>query len=134
MMARVSQKIFYSKLKLSKIIITRDKMQLSKETVFFLKNWTCLNKAIGRSSRSDVFSRKSVLKICSKFTGENPCRSVILFIEITFRHGCSPVNLLHIFRTSFPSNTSGWLLLNRYQWGRNFSARILQVQNKSFLS
>ena len=25
--------------------------------------------------------------------------------------GCSPVNLLHIFRTTFPKNTSGWLLL-----------------------
>ena len=24
------------------------------------------------------------------------------FIEIALRHGCSPVNLLHIFRTSFP--------------------------------
>ena len=33
------------------------------------------------------------------------------FIEITLRHGCSPVNLLHIFRTPFPRNTSGWLLL-----------------------
>ena len=32
-------------------------------------------------------------------------------IEITLRHGCSPVNLLHIFRTPFPKNTSGWLLL-----------------------
>ena len=28
------------------------------------------------------------------------------------RHGCSPVNLLHIFRTPFSKNTSGWLLLN----------------------
>ena len=34
------------------------------------------------------------------------------FIEITLRHGCSPVNLLHIFRTLFPKNTSGWLLLS----------------------
>ena len=33
------------------------------------------------------------------------------FIEITLRHGCSPVNLLHIFRTPLPMNTSGWLLL-----------------------
>ena len=33
------------------------------------------------------------------------------FIEITLRHGCSPVNLLHIFKTPFPRNTSGWLLL-----------------------
>ena len=33
------------------------------------------------------------------------------FIEITLRHGCSPVNLLHIFRTPFSKNTSGCLLL-----------------------
>ena len=33
------------------------------------------------------------------------------FIEITLRRGCSPVNLLHIFRTTFPKNTSGGLLL-----------------------
>ena len=57
------------------------------------------------------------MKICSKITGEHPCRSVILiklqsnFIEITLRHGCSPVNLLHIFRTPSPRNTSEWLLL-----------------------
>ena len=29
------------------------------------------------------------------------------FIEIAFRHGLSPLNLLHIFRTPFPRNTSG---------------------------
>ena len=34
------------------------------------------------------------------------------FIETTLRHGCSPVNLLYIFRTSFSKNTSGWLLLH----------------------
>ena len=34
------------------------------------------------------------------------------FIEIALRHGCSPVNLLYIFRTPFPKNTSeGKLLL-----------------------
>ena len=32
------------------------------------------------------------------------------FNKVT-KHGCSPVNLLHIFRTHFPKNTSGWLLL-----------------------
>ena len=58
------------------------------------------------SETAEVLLGKSVRKICSKFTGENPCRSVIL------RHGCSPVNLLHIFRTPFPKNTSGWLFLN----------------------
>ena len=33
------------------------------------------------------------------------------FIEIALRHGCSPVHLLHIFRTPFLKNNSGWLLL-----------------------
>ena len=52
--------------------------------------------------------KKIVLKICSKFTGEHPCRSVILiklqsnFIEIALRHVCPPVNLLHILRAPFP--------------------------------
>ena len=38
------------------------------------------------------------------------CRSAILlkllcnFIEIALRHGCSPVNLLHISRTPFSKN------------------------------
>ena len=41
------------------------------------------------------------------------CWSVISnFIEITLRHACSPVNLLHIFRTLFLKNTSGRLLLS----------------------
>ena len=34
------------------------------------------------------------------------------FMEIGLRHGCSPVNVLHIFRTTFLKNASGWLLLN----------------------
>ena len=69
-------------------------------------------------------SSRGVLKICSKFTGEHPCRSIISimlrsnFIEITLRHRCS-VNLMHIFRTSFPRNTSGRLLLNLYRKIRN---------------
>ena len=34
------------------------------------------------------------------------------FIEIALWHGCSLVNWLHIFRTPFSRNASGWLLLN----------------------
>ena len=44
-----------------------------------------------RSGRSEVFLLKDVLKI--------------------LRHGSSPVNLLHIIRTPFTKNISGWLLL-----------------------
>ena len=32
--------------------------------------------------------------------------------EITLRDGCSSVNLLLIFITSFPRNNTGWLLLD----------------------
>ena len=60
---------------------------------------------------------QGVLKICSKFT-EHPYWSVISiklqsnFIQITLWQWCSPVNLLHIFRTSFLTNTYRGLLLN----------------------
>ena len=64
-----------------------------------------------------MFLERCILKICIKFTGEHPCRSVNCnficnfidllcnFIEITLRHGCYPVNLPHIFRTPFAKNT-----------------------------
>ena len=70
-----------------------------------------------RSSHPEVFPGKSVLEICSKLTGEHSCRTAVStklqsnFIEIALRHGCSPVNLLHVFRTLFLQNTSRWLLL-----------------------
>ena len=84
---------------------------------FFLFHWWRLRNYLEwkiwekfyRSSRLKVFSRKGALKICIKFTGEHPCQSA--FIEIALRDGCSPENLLHIFRNFFPENTSGWLLL-----------------------
>ena len=70
-----------------------------------------------RSIHLEVFLRKGLLKICSKFAGEHPCRSatstklLCSFIVITLRYGCSLVNLLDIFRTPFPRNIFGWLLL-----------------------
>ena len=69
-----------------------------------------------RSGRTEVLLGKGVLKICSKFTVEQPCRKVVSiklqnsFIEITLWHGCSSVNLVHIFRTPFLKNTFGRLL------------------------
>ena len=67
-------------------------------------------------------SRGVFKKECSEnmqqFTEEHPCRIVISikllsnFIEITLCYGCSPVNLLHIFRRAFPKNISGRLLLD----------------------
>ena len=63
----------------------------------------------------------SVMKECRKFTGEHPCRSVTLrhgkqqLYKITPRHGRSLVNLLQLFRTPFPKNTSEELLLRFLQ-------------------
>ena len=75
-----------------------------------------------------MFLRKGVLKICSKFTREHPCQSLISiklqsnFIEIKLWYRCSPVNLLHVFRTSFLKDTSGRLLLVIHQkLCRNFA-------------
>ena len=77
----------------------------------------------------EVFLWKGVLKMCSKFTGEHPRRSVISikfqsnFIEITLWHGYSPVNLLHIFRTPFPKDTSA-SVVRKYL----FSANLFNIE------
>ena len=70
------------------------------------------------------------------------------FIEITFWHGCSPVNLLQIFRTTFPKTTSRQLLLclllhtEKICWfssyfkqgkGRNFCGILIKSQKLRLL-
>ena len=85
-----------------------------------------------QKQRSRGVLRIRFLKICSKFTGENPCRNAIsikllgTFIKIALQHGCSPVNLLHIFRTPFPRNTFGWLLLKVLQSKRTAAPLFLK--------
>ena len=60
-----------------------------------------------------MFLEKGIMKICSTLTGEHPFQSVnsvkLLrnFIEITLWHGCSPVNLMHIFCIPSQSNSYG---------------------------
>ena len=57
--------------------------------------------------------RKDVLKICSKFTEEHPCRYVIS-IKLTWNHTSVWMffcKFVHIFRTLFLRNTYGGLLL-----------------------
>ena len=82
-------------------------------------NKTCnFQHLIFNNTYSQKQPSRGVLKICSKFTGEHPYRSAISiklqskFIEITLWHRCSPVNLLHIFRTPFLKSTSGRLFLD----------------------
>ena len=54
------------------------------------------------------------------------------FTEIALRHEFSPVNLLHIFRTPFPRNTSGWMYLekNRTNATSNFRDILWRVELK----
>ena len=76
-----------------------------------------------KSSRPKVFLGKGVLKIYSKFTGEHPCWIVLCnFIEITIRHGCYPVNLLHVFWTPFHNKTYRRLLLKNYRMIYNINS------------
>ena len=92
--------------------------KLASETCFFRYSFlqTFLLAVVKmlkfRNSSPEVFLGKGVLKTCSKFIREHPCRSAIsMKLQSTLRHGSSPVNLLHIFRMPFPKNTSEWLLL-----------------------
>ena len=73
---------------------------------------------------------KGVLKICSKFSGEHPCRSVISikfrsnFIEITTSAWVFSCKFAAFFRTPFTKNTSGWLLLKQFiTWKRTLSRK-----------
>ena len=64
-----------------------------------------------------MFLKKVFLKLCSKFTGEHPCRSGTSMklqsnlLKLHFGMRVFAVNLLYIFRTPFPKNSSGWLLV-----------------------
>ena len=73
--------------------------------------WYCI------VSDESLLKSLNKLNLFKKKSGEHSCQSVISikllcnFIEITLRDGCSPVNLMHIFRTHFPKNTCGRQLL-----------------------
>ena len=89
----------------------------SHSVLLRIGQYTKSRSRISQTHSSRGLLSKYFLKICSKFTGEHPWRSVISikllcnFIKIKLRHGCSPVNLLHIFRAPFSKNNSRGLLL-----------------------
>ena len=81
-----------------------------------------------------MFLRKGVLKICRKFAGEHACQSVISIklqsnlIEITFRHGCSPVILLHIFRTPLLFTATAFVLNYKIQPVKKSNSCLLVIR------
>ena len=88
-----------------------------------------LEAALHRRSSEKVFHAEVWFQLNC-----DPCRSVISiklfcnFIEITLQHGSSPVNLLHIFRTPFPKNISGGLLL-KTQWNYRTLSQAISYMN-----
>ena len=52
------------------------------------------------SSHPEVFYEKCILKICSKFTRDHPCGSMVFSCKFAA-----------YFLNTFPRNTSAWLLL-----------------------
>ena len=67
----------------------------------------CAEAVLQRCSYKKLFWKYAV-NLQENTHAEAQCN----FIEIALWHGCSPVNLLHIFRTPFLKNSSGGLLLN----------------------
>ena len=77
-----------------------------------INNHTCHNYGL----RNHQYSHLNLTKAFRSSRSE-----VFLVIEITLQHARFSVNLLHIFKTPFPKNTSGWLLLQQeYQLVKDF--------------
>ena len=78
----------------------------------FVPNFEALHNLIHLNNFSDTNtiqkqpSRGVLRKRCSENMQQIYRRTPMLKCD-----GCSPVNLLHIFRTAFPRSTAGWLLL-----------------------
>ena len=68
-------------------------------------NWDGINHNQKQPSRGVPRNR------CSENKQQIYRRAPMRKCDFTLRHRCSPVNFQHIFRTPFPKNTSGWLLL-----------------------
>ena len=102
--------ICFSYVQLKKCMIYRKSLvKISKCACFMLIIKSSRRFSNIRNNHLEVFLGKAVNY--SKFTGEHPRGSVISikllcnFIEIALRHGCSPANLLRVFRTYFDKNT-----------------------------
>ena len=106
---------------LKKSVAYKTKAFKQSGTFYFLKNWNYsvlkgyllfykmhfkwVQKQPSRGVLKQIYRRTPIPK-CNFNKGAEQ-----LYWEIALRHGCSPLNLLHIFKTPFPKNTSGWLLL-----------------------
>ena len=74
-----------------------------------------------RSSRTEVFCEKGVLKNFTKFTGKHLCQSLFFnkvagsLLKKRLYHRCFPVNFAKFLRTPFLTELLRWLLLHSAQ-------------------
>ena len=102
---------------------------------FFVLTCTCIKNLI----RTQFFVYENCLYVTwhgikNSFNicrGSHPIKLLCNFIEITLRHGCSPIHLLHIFRTPFLKNTSEWMLLYLSQFSHR---RIFKTSKRCQIS
>ena len=69
-----------------------------------------------RSSRPEVFCKKSVLRKFSKLTGKHLCQILFLIKRLSLlkkrlQHRCFPVTFAKVLRTSFLTEHLRWLFL-----------------------
>ena len=65
------------------------------------------------------------------FNGRSSLREAFLGKRMALRHNCSPINLLHIFRTPFYNNTYRRLILHILYKGRLPTVIQTQAEIKS---
>ena len=85
--------------------------------------WKILGaRLIDRSSRPEVFCKKGVFRIFTKFTGKHMCQSIFFnevadlrpatLLKTRLWHKCFPVNFDKFLRTPFYIEHPWWLLLD----------------------
>ena len=108
-----------------KSVLTSVQRLFSLSIIYFKSFVPRLLKIIATRKNHKQPSRGVLRKRCSESIQQIYRRAPMLkcnfnkvarnVIEILLRYGCSFVNLLIIFRTPFPKNTSGGLLLKNYK-------------------
>ena len=108
-----------------KSVLTSVQRLFSLSIIYFKSFVPRLLKIIATRKNHKQPSRGVLRKRCSESIQQIYRRAPMLkcnfnkvarnVIEILLRYGCSFVNLLIIFRTPFPKNTSGGLLLKIYK-------------------
>ena len=91
-----------------------------KRERFVILLWKLVVKATMLMNRNQTMPIITILKLWFKIIMTFLIVFKINFIEITLWHECSPVMLMHIFRTPFPKNTTEGLLLEVQQKFKTF--------------